>query len=149
MGTHTKLCILFSWLGQVTWLFQHINKHVTLASLTSSLLPPPPPPPAVTTHHFPPHYHRQPVASVQERATWRPRNTETAPKRHQDDPADSSTTTRNEEAAMHWKCNGHDGTHKGGPGGAKGAQESNGQGVQGTPAFFFFFFVSTDIPPLS
>jgi len=36
---------------------------------------------------------------------------------------------------------------QGGPGGAKGARESNRQGVPCTPAFLFFFFVSTDIPP--
>jgi len=29
METYMKLCILFGWLGQVTWLFQHINKRVT------------------------------------------------------------------------------------------------------------------------
>ena len=116
--------------------------HIITPSTTATTHPHPTPLP-------PSHYHRQPVALVQERATQRPRNAEMAPKRHQDSPADSSTMTQNEESATRRKCDGHDGTHKGGPGGVKGAWASNGQGVQGTPAFFSFFFrVYSHPPPL-
>jgi len=104
------------------------------SSLTSSLLPPPPPP-AVTTH-FPSHYHRQPVASVQEHATQCPRNPETAPR---------------------WPCwQQHDNTKRGGcdtsktqwtwwntQGGARRGQRGMGKQRAGhtryTRLFFLFF----------
>ena len=140
MGTHTTIMhfVQLARSGHVTVPAHQQTRHTGITHIIT---------PSTTTtttrrHHkpLPPHYHHQPVASVQERATQRPRNPETAPKRYQDNPADSSTTTRNEEATTRRKCDRHDGTHKGGPGGAKGARKSNGQGVQGTPTFYFLFF---------
>ena len=114
--------------------------HIITPSTTTTTTHPHPTP-------LPPHYHRQPVASVQEHATRRPRNAETAPKRQQDGSADRSNTTRNEEAVTRRERDGHDGTHKGQPGGVIGARESNRQGVQGTSAYFFFFFRVYSHPP--
>jgi len=140
MGTHTKLCILFSWLGQVMWLFQHINKCVTLHHLHHHSFP------ATTTTHrhhtpLPPSPLPLPTHHVSARTCH------TTPKRHQDDPADSSMTTRNEEGATRRKRDGHDGTHKGGQEGPKGHRKATGRAYKVRPPFFSFFFMSTDIPP--
>ena len=42
MGTAIKLCILFSWLGQVTW--PHSHETCEVPSISSTPLPPAPPP---------------------------------------------------------------------------------------------------------
>ena len=99
-------------------------------------------------HHnpLPPHYHRQPVVSVQERATRRPRNPETAPRRpcrqqHDDTKQGGRNTSKTQRTQRN--------TQGGGQDGPKGHRKATGRAYKVRPPFFSFFFMSTDIPPPS